>query len=228
MTVLPSGMSISSGMPTGSSQDAEVTAHINAAIAFSTTSVNLDQQITALQIKQASGQATSDEIDTIATLQAQQIAHLSTAPDPTATNLVSPTACDISLSILQAKLLSDSTIASNTIASPVVNSSDKRKNKKTFSLGQSATTQTTGTSTNVTTLPTLVVTGNNGTTVFPPVVFDDLPTYITRTTFLNPWGRNRQCDDDLKDLCAFIQQDYKNLAGELKACTTNLAASTKP
>lgn len=44
---------------------------------------------------------------------------------------------------------------------------------------------------------------------------DNLVDYINATQHLNPWGRERQCDKDLKNLMMIINADMRNQMGKI-------------
>ena len=222
MLNLPDGSTISSGMLVGSPQDLEITAHINAAIATANTHVQLDQQITVLQIKQAVGSATDDDIKQITTLQAQQQANILAGPDPTATTLTTPTGQDVALSMVKANF-----IATSTTPPPRPPETDTTQISKAVSTNKKlkATPQTTGQATTLPQIPQAQVNGLNGSVNFPTIDPNDLYTYVVSTCFLNPWGRNRQCDEDIKNLNSFIQADILNELGEWVACGKSIANS---
>jgi hypothetical protein len=208
---LPDGTTITSGLLEGSSQHAEVMSHINAVIANQAALQKLDQQITSIQIKQAAGTATQAEIKELAILQANHTDTIAQTPDPTQTSLTSPTGNDIALSILQAQ-----DIAS--YAKPVVTSTTSSTTTTTTTTNISAKLKVKGSSSasSTTTLASMSqpqVNGNNTSVQYGTPNYNDLSSYITKTTFLNPWGRNRQCDDDLKNLMAYINADMMSELG---------------
>ena len=219
---LPDGSTITSGLLEGSPQDLEVTNHITSVIANATAVAQLDQQIMALKIKQAAGLATKDEIANIDKLQAKQIDVISALPDPTATNLTSPTGVEVAKSMLQANFVASLAPVQSAPIKTAPNPTVTKKTIKTMKLGG---TQSAGTGTTLSQTPQPQINGNNGKTVFPTINYDDLYTYITSTGFLNPWGRNRQCDDDLKDLFAIVKLDLQNEQGEWVAIGKNVASA---
>ena len=57
-------------------------------------------------------------------------------------------------------------------------------------------------------------TPGNLTLIHPAVDPNDLITYMSYTQHLNPYGRQRQCDIDLQNLMALVNQDANAIVGE--------------
>ena len=157
----------------GSPQAAEVDAHTSAVVANGVQNQALDQQATALQVKQAAGQSTPDDDMRLEAIQAQQAQNKAAAPDPTATNIVSPDASDVGTATAKQNF------AATTAATLPVPQADNVGEVRHVTVDQM-----------------------------------DLLTYINLTQFINPWGRSRQCDEDLKNLLSFVNQDYNSEVGE--------------
>ena len=58
------------------------------------------------------------------------------------------------------------------------------------------------------------VQNNTGDVHFLELKEGDIVSYINATVFLNPWGRMRQCDDDLIDLMKHVGNDFNNELAE--------------
>ena len=169
---LPTIPPILTGLKPGSPQQAEVDAHTKAVAKFATEQHLLTQQICALEIKVASGQASTDEKKKLEQLKALQAANATKEPDPTNTSLTSPDGHAV--------------VNSATIQEYTVKSIDR----------------------------TPAPEKNIGEVRFVSVDDGDLVSYINATVHLNPWGRMRQCDEDLKNLMATIGRDINNELGE--------------
>lgn len=56
----------------------------------------------------------------------------------------------------------------------------------------------------------------------------DIVEYINNTVKLNPWGRNRKCDDDLKDLLTIVAASIKEEEEALQKASSSLRAMETP
>ena len=221
---LPNGATITSGLLEGSSQDTEVMSHVNAVIANQEALQNLDRQITTIQIKQAAGTATPAEIAQLLILQANHTNTLTQTPDPTQTSLTSPSGNQVALSILQAQDIASyakSTVTSQTSTNVKTTSNSTTVTTKLKDAGSSGVVSAT-----VAPMSQPQVNGNNSSVQYGTPNYNDLPAYITKTNFLNPWGRNRQCDDDLKNLMAYINADIMSARGAW--INTGVAVAASP
>jgi hypothetical protein len=67
---------------------------------------------------------------------------------------------------------------------------------------------------------------NVGQIRFTPIDPSNLLDYINATQHLNPWGRERQCDKDLKDLLLHVNADMRNQLGKIVDLKNKLSNAT--
>lgn len=159
-------------LTTGTPQATEVAEHTKNTLASAAALQALEQQIIALQLRVATGQATVVDVAKLTELQIQKSSLQTTAPDPATTNITVPTQSSVGTTIA----LQD--FKTKTVATPTP------------------------------------LQNNQGSVKHVTVPAMDLVTYINLTQNLNPWGRERQCDLDLKDLVTYINQDINAELGE--------------